>query len=91
MCASLSSSTQQRGEASLCCLTIACTLLQAGVSRVHSLAPIPHQGPLVASGAAEGAVLLWDLRFVQQPVVCTEAHPGAGDVWQVRHTDMLLM
>ena len=65
--------------------------LQAGVSRIHSLASIPHHGPLVASGAAEGAVLLWDLRFTQQPAVCTEAHPGAGDVWQVKHPDTLLM
>ncbi len=56
--------------------------------QIHCLDLRPERQQECAVGSCGGAVSLWDLRFVGQPILCT-ANPDHGDVVEVGHLTLL--
>lgn len=71
------------------CLSGMCAPRKQGPRRrIHSLAVHPAQPHLAATGASDGGLAIWDLRFERgsQPQQAALQQPGAGAVLQARCT-----
>lgn len=63
-----------------------CACTQSLDWQIHCLDVRPERQHECAVGSSGGAVSLWDLRFIGQPILCT-ANPDHGNVREVGPPD----